>query len=190
MRKSLISALALGAALAVSTLTAAQDAPKPAHPGWENAGMREHMRDRMAAHLKAFHDALNIRPDQEAAFAVAVAAVHPDRDGRQGEHDGMGDDHDKMAGDHAAMAAMTTPERLDMIAHKMDEHMARMREHLQRMTSAVKALYAVLSPDQRHTFDALTLMMGHHGGGMGGMGGMGHEHEMGGMGPMGGDHPE
>lgn len=185
MRFASISALALAAALSTLTLSAvavAQDRPSPpsAHQGWD--GMREHREDHRAAHVKALHDALNIRPDQENAFNAAVAALHP----QDAEHDRMGGDPDKAAGDHAAMAAMTTPERMDMMARKMDEHMTRMRDHMQRTVGAVKALYAVLSPDQRHTLDALSLLMGHEHR----MGGMGSEHGMGGEHGMDGHEPE
>ena len=166
MLVSRISALALAAALSFSALAIAQDAPPAppvAHQGGDREPMRKPMQDHMAAHVKAFHDALNIRPDQEGAFHAVVAAMHPHEDGA---------DDDRMAGDHAAMAAMTTPERLDMMTRKMDAHMARMREHLQQVSGSIKTLYAALGPDQRRTFDALSLLMGHEHG----MGGMGHEH--------------
>jgi hypothetical protein len=64
------------------------------------------------------------------------------------------------------LAGMTTPERLDAMARMMDERMTRMRERFQRHATAVKALYAVLSPEQRRTLDALPGLMG-HGMGMG-----------------------
>ena len=62
---------------------------------------------------------------------------------------------------------MTTPERLDAMGRIMDERTQRMRERFQRRAAAVKALYAALSPDQRHTLDALPGLMG-PGMGMGG----------------------
>ena len=164
MRFIQLPALAIAASLVLGAVATAQTAAPPAP---DHHALRLHQHGE--AHIKAFHDALNIRPDQEAPFAAVVAAMHPARDG-VGEP--MHADHDKMAADHAALGAMTTPDRLDAMARMMDEHVARMREHLQRVTSAVKALYAVLSPDQRHTFDALSLMMGHEHM----MGGMGREH--------------
>jgi hypothetical protein len=119
-------------------------------------GMMEHHRMHEAARLKAFHDALNIRPDQEAAFSALAESMKPE---------GQGDVHgpaDKMR-DHQAMAEMTTPERLDAMAREMDEHMGRMREAFQRHATAVKTLYGQLSSEQRKTFDALPSLMGHHG---------------------------
>jgi len=179
MRISQISALALAAALSLGGLAIAQDASPPspaaAHQGWDREAMHKHMQDHMAEHVKLIHDALNIRPDQEGAFNAMVGAMHPamgDHEGMEGmHHEGMGEDHDQMT-------AMSTPERLDMMTRMMDQHIAKMREHMQSMVGSVKALYAVLSPEQRHTFDALATMMLAHGHGMGhehgGMEGMGH----------------
>ena len=195
MPVSKISALALAAALSFGALAIAQDAP-PAAPAAHHEGDREamhkHMQEHMAAHVKAFHEALNIRPDQESAFNAVVAAMHP-HEGEMGAGDHpMDGDHDKMGADHAAMEGMTTPERLGMMARKMDERAARMHEHMQQVIGSVKALYAALSPEQRKTFDALArlheMSMGHEHG----MGGKGHEHGMGEMGHehMGDDHHE
>lgn len=183
MPVSKISALALAAALMFGAVAIAQETP-PAAPAAHHEGDREamhkHMQEHMAAHVKAFHDALNIRPDQESAFNGVVAAMHP-HEGEMGAGDHpMDGDHDKMAADHAAMANMSTLERLDMMARQMDEHAARMHEHMQRVIGSVKSLYAVLSPEQRKTFDALARLheMGN-----------GHEHGMG-EGHMGGEHHE
>ena len=109
MRLSSISALALAAALSFGAVATAQETPPPraAHQGWDDEGMHNHMREHHAAHVKAFHDALNIRPDQEAAFNAVVTAMHPQ--GPDADHDRMGGDHDKMAADHAAMAGLSTP---------------------------------------------------------------------------------
>ena len=46
------------------------------------------------------------------------------------------------------------------MAKMMDERMARMHERFQRHATAVKALYAVLNPEQRRTLDALPALMG------------------------------
>jgi hypothetical protein len=149
-------------------------------PGAMHQGMGEmhqRMEERKAAHMKALHDALNIRPDQEgafAAFAAAMASGH-DADGPHG--DGNGGERDDMAG-------LTTPERLDRMAQRMNERFARMKAAFDRRADAAKALYAVLNPDQRRTLDALQALKatdeereGHHGQGHGrdGMGGPDHD---------------
>jgi hypothetical protein len=73
------------------------------------------------------------------------------------------------------MTAMTTPERLDRMAQMMDQRETRRRAAFERRAAATKALYAALSPEQRHTLDALPALEGHgdHGWGRGG------EHPMG-----------
>ena len=169
-----LPALAFAAAVALAGAATAQMGPPPPPPGamggpghgWQ--GMREHHAMRAEARLHALHDALNIRPDQEGAFQAFAASMKPEPgpDGPGGPGaDGMRDSSD--------MRRMTVPERLDQMARKLDERVARMREGLARHAAAVKALYAVLSPEQRHTLDALPILIGHPGMGPG----MGPEHD-------------
>ena len=166
------SALALVAVLGVTAAAYAQTPPPAARPGaiggatWApGSQVRHEMRE--TARLKAVHDALNIRPDQETAFQAFAASMRPDDRGPGPE--GMEHRSQDMAG-------MTTPERLDAMSRMMDEHMARMRERFQRHATAIKALYAVLSPEQKRTLDALPDLMGH---GMGMGMAMGHHGDMG-----------
>jgi hypothetical protein len=117
--------------------------------------MHDMMEQHRAAMARDLHAILNIRPDQEGAFAAFQAAeAPPPRDQR-------------MTRDRQAMMTMTTPQKLDMMLAKMDERMARMRARAQ----AAKAFYAALSPQQQSAFDALMRM---HGGGRWG----GHEGKM------------
>jgi hypothetical protein len=178
-----VSALALAAVLGVGAAAHGQTPPPQRQPGamgypeagtWA-PGSRLRQAEHEAAHLKALHDALNIRPDQEEAFrAFAAASTRPPGEERKPEE--MGRERQEMAG-------MTTPERLDAMSRKMDEHMQRARERFQRHAAAVKALYAALSPEQRRTLDSLPGLTGHGDKGHGDMG-MGHhgpmdEHHMG-----------
>ncbi len=180
MNRSRLLAVALVATLGCAAAAQAQPAGPPAAPqagamagpmagrGFDPGRMRQHMEAEHAEHIKALHQALNIRPDQEAAFNAYAAAMHPEAHDDWRKHDAM---------EPAAMASMTTPQRLDHMAQVMDERSARMREEFQRKATATKALYAALSPDQRRTMDALHDLMGH--GGHGGHGG----HEGRGRGP-------
>jgi hypothetical protein len=158
-----VSALALVAMLGVSAAYA-QTPPGSGSPppdrmqGRAEWPQRREMRE--AAHAKALHDALNIRPDQETAFQAFTASMRPPE---------RGPGADQKRGDRQAMAGMTTPERLDAMGRMMDERMQRMRERFQQHATTVKGFYAALSPEQRRTFDALPYLMG---GGMG-MGGHG-----------------
>jgi hypothetical protein len=164
-----ISALAVVAVLGVSAIASAQTPPpRPggmAAPTWAPGSLMHH-EAREAARLKALHDALNIRPDQEGAFQALAASMRPDDGGRSSG---------PMERGPQETSGMTTPERLDAMGRRMDEHMTRMRERFQRHASAVKALYAVLNPEQRRTLDALPDLMGH---GMGMGMAMGSHHGM------------
>jgi hypothetical protein len=180
-----VPALALAAVLAASAAAHAQTPAAPPSRGamgtttWAPGSDLRHAA-REAARLKALHDVLNIRPDQEGAFQALAASMGPEERGEKPE---------TMERGARELAGMTTPERLDATGRMMDEHMAHMRERFQRHAAAVKALYAVLSPEQRRTLDALPDLMGHgHGMGMG-MGPhdhMAHPEDHPGMGA---DHP-
>lgn len=167
MKHARLLALTLVAALGASTLAQAQPAPQPgmAGPGgggWNRGEMRQRMEAHRAEHIKALHDALNIRPDQESAFQAFAASMTPEHRGERG--------HDRM--DPAADAAMTTPQRLDRMGQMMDRRIADMREDFQRRATATRTLYAALSPDQRRTLDALPDLRG------GDHGPMDHDHGM------------
>jgi len=161
--RMLLGAAALSAAVCVSSASFAQAPPPPpgAMMGQPDAG-RDHWADRMhedaEAKARALHDILNVRPDQDAAFQAMVASMGPEG------HHGMGMD---MRHDHDDMDHLTTPQRLDRMSAKMAERQAEFQRHAE----AVRAFYAVLSPDQQRAFDALTglIMEGHHHG-MGGHG--------------------
>jgi periplasmic protein CpxP/Spy len=151
MNRLRLSALALVAGLASVSAAQAQDAPaSPAGKTWpggpDRAAMRQKMETRRAERLKALHEALNIRPDQESAFAAFAAFMQPPA---------RGGGLDDMKGDRAALAAMTTPERLDRMSQMIDARMARMKASFQQRETATKALYAALNPDQKRTMDAL-----------------------------------
>ena len=126
------------------------------HGHRDPTAMRQHMQEKRAAHLKALHDALNIRANQETAFSAYAAAMSPapGADGRwQGHKDRGADGAD----------ALTTPQRLDRMAQRMDERTTHMKEAFQRRATATKALYAALDPNQQHTMDALHSLTGRDG---------------------------
>lgn len=181
--------LALGALALPATVLAEPPAPPAPPPGdttdhWRRPPMGEepmagHARAHEAQRMKALHEVLRIRPDQEGAFQAFVAAMSP------APHP-TGPDRGAGEGGHADMAQLTTPQRLDRMAQMMDARMSRMRAQFQRRADATKALYAALGPEQQRTLDALPAL----GGGMGGE--LGHGwggHEMGHGGPDGGRPP-
>jgi Spy/CpxP family protein refolding chaperone len=171
-----LGALALLAAATLPAAAAAQDAPPPAAHGHRFGGpdMAGRFQEREARHIKALHDLLEIRSDQEAAFqafATALKRQPSEKPPEAAAPDGMG--------------ALTTPERLDRIAKMMADREARRRERFDRVSGAVKSLYAALSPEQKRAFDALPALVG-PGFGLGGHMGHGGHMMADGMGRMGG----
>jgi len=157
-----LPALALIAALAGASAVQAQDAPAaPGAPGahrtWDPAQFRARMEARRAERLKALHDVLAIRPDQESAFQSFAAAIKPP-ERTPGDHPGG------KGGDRAELASLTTPERLDHMAQRMQERTQRWQAAFARRVEATKALYSALSPEQRRAMDALPLLRGGHDG--------------------------
>jgi periplasmic protein CpxP/Spy len=148
-----VSALALAVVLGVAAAASAQTVGSgyPPQRSQGRADWAQRRETREAEHLKALHDALNIRPDQEQAFQAYAASMRP---AENGERPGG------MAAQRLQLASMTTPERVDAMGRMMDERMQRMRERFQRHAAAVKALYAALGPEQRRTLDALPGLMG------------------------------
>lgn len=176
-----VSALAIAAVLGLSLAAQAQT-PPPSPTGtaagraWGGSGMDNDRSMSEAAHMKALHDALNIRPDQEAAFQAFAASMRPEM-ARMGD-EGSGPGGPGGWRNSATLAPMPLPQRLDIMVQRFDMRTSRMREAMVRHVAAVKAFYDVLNPDQRRTFDALPDLMGH-----GGMEGMGEHPGMGDMPP-------
>jgi hypothetical protein len=198
MRPLNLSALALAATIGLAMSAQAQTPPPPppgaapGGPAWRHdgaagrPGMGERREARRAARLKALHDVLAIRPDQESAFQTFAAAMSPEPGRgawgrgaggwRPGEREG-----DKPV---ASREAASTPERLDLMLKRFDEREARMRAAIERRATATKALYAALSPEQQRTLDALPRLSGRGAwGGPEGMRGGRMDHGPGGPGP-------
>ena len=163
MKFARLPALALCALLASAAAVQAQDsaapATPPAHHGWDPAQFRARMEARRAERLKALHDVLAIRPDQESAFQTFASAMRP-------PERAPGADQGRKPEDRAALANLTTPERLDRMAQRMQERTARHQERFARRAAATKAFYAALDGTQRKAFDSLALLRGgdHRGG--------------------------
>jgi hypothetical protein len=159
-----LPALALCALLASAAAVQAQEsaatAAPPAHHGWDPAQFRARMEARRAERLKALHDVLAIRPDQESAFQTFADALRPPE-----RPDGA--EQGRKPEDRAALANLTTPERLDRMAQRMQERSARHQERFARRAAATKTFYASLDATQRKAFDSLALLRGgnHRGGG-------------------------
>ena len=175
MPRAALGLIAAAALASVSTLALAQAAPAPHGPptaeeraAWK-AKFEARMHEHMEMHAKHLHDVLQLRPDQDAALHTLLAALAPPMD----HMDHMGDHHGGPGGPdghgpdgHDEFAKLTTPERLDKMSAMMSEHIARRQAEFQKHAAAIKAFYAVLSPEQQRAFDALPpeMLHGGHGG--------------------------
>jgi periplasmic protein CpxP/Spy len=140
--------------------------------GQRDPAKMQQMMEKRQAELKA---SLKIEPAQEAAWTAFNAAHKPPAD--------MAQRRDAM---RASMDKLTTPERI--------EHMKAMRTmrdaEMAKREQATKDFYAVLTPEQKKTFDTRGKMGGPgHGERRGQAGGHNHAeggsgHKMGGMGAM------
>ena len=95
----------------------------------------EHRVERMAQQHKKLRDALKLTPDQDSAWKKLMGSEHPMARAKSGKPDDW--------------AKLTTPERADKMLERMNEHQPLMAEHV----VALKDLYAVLTPEQKKTFD-------------------------------------
>lgn len=155
MNHTLKTALAMTAAVCVACAGAAaiaQDGPPAAlrgggqgfqgGPGGQGLQDGPGGRGDPQMRLQRMGQRLGLRPDQQQAFQAFVAASAPPAGGPQ------------------AMQGLTTPQRLD-----------RQLAELQARVAATKRFYAVLTPEQRQTFDSMPMMMAMGPGGRGGPGG-------------------
>jgi protein CpxP len=115
------------------------------------AKMQAHMEKRAAA-LK---EKLKLTAEQEGAWTTFTAAMKPSADMTQ-----------RMA-DRGEMAKLTTPDRID----KMKAMHTQLGAEMDKRGEAIKAFYAVLSPEQKKVFDAQHMRGGRHRGMRSGPGG-------------------
>lgn len=92
--------------------------------------------------LQQLHDALNLRPDQDANWQAYVRSTAVDPQEMERRRDAS-----------QRMANLTAPERVDLSVEMMQADLA----SLQRRGAALKTFYAGLTPEQRATFDRVTM---------------------------------
>jgi protein CpxP len=151
--KHLIAAAVMSAVglAAVAQTNAAPDAAMGmghrGHGPADAAQMQERMANmqaRMAARLAEFKQKLQLSPGQEGAWNTYTEALKPASKPRM---------------DHPEMSKLTTPERIDRMKAQRTARMAEM----DKRAEATKAFYAVLTPEQKKTFDDESLRKGRHG---------------------------
>lgn len=135
--------LAAALTMAGSYATAQSNPPKEdgGKPGMHAMHGMDHgkMVERMKRHMQHLKAELKLSPDQEGAWTTFASAMTPPAPPARP--------------DHAEMEKLSMPERLD----KMKEmHQKRHEMHMAEMEkrhTAVKAFYAVLTPEQKKVFD-------------------------------------
>jgi hypothetical protein len=120
-------AVALGAAAAALSIGAAQGQPPPV------AGQ--------PPPLSAVPSILRLQPEQRDAWRVYTDAIAQDQATRQNPLDRA-----------QMLNGLQTPQRLDAMLDQMKAD----ETAFQRRAAATKAFYAVLTPDQKQTFDSIT----------------------------------
>jgi len=91
--------------------------------------------DRMQNRQQQLHDALKLKPEQEAAW-TKFQSTHPFANGMQRP-------------DRAEIAKLTAPERAEKMLEQQKKHQEAMSQHV----SAMKAFYDQLTPEQKKVFD-------------------------------------
>lgn len=111
-------------------------APYECGPKGEHAVFFEHRGERMEQHQKKLLEALKLTRDQEPAWNKFAASDGPAPISRA-------------AAKPEDWSKLSSPERADRALEMMKERQTRMGEHV----VALKEFYAVLTPEQKKTFD-------------------------------------
>jgi protein CpxP len=142
IRKSILiglTVLGLGAgSVSVQAHEAGQQGREQMHAKWgERAAMKQ----------KKLHDALMLTPSQQAAWVTYSAASKPADRGQRGERGQRGD-----------WKALSAPQRMEKRIEMAKQRVNMMESRL----AALNTFYAVLTPQQKATFDANSKGRGGH----------------------------
>jgi len=138
----------------LSAYASAQNSPPKDEPA--KTGMHamqdkhgEHRGLRMKHHMQKLKTELKLTSEQESAWvALAGALAPPARPQRP---------------DRAEMEKLNMPERLDKMKQIMSQHHEARMAEMDKHAAAVKSFYAVLTPEQKKTFDAKAMRGWRHG---------------------------
>jgi protein CpxP len=146
--------LATAALTLFSAYASAQTSPskdETAKPGMHAMQGKDaqHMAVRMKHHMQRLKTELKLTPEQEPAWAAMASAIAPPaRPPRP---------------DRADMEKLSMPDRLDTMKQMMSQHHEARVAEMDKHAVAVKAFYAVLTPEQKKTFDAKAMPKWMHG---------------------------
>lgn len=109
----------------------------------------EHKGMRMKHHMQKLKSELKLTAEQEPAWTALTGAMAPTaRPPRP---------------DRAELEKLSMPERLDKMKQMMTQHHEARVAEMDKHAAAVKTFYAVLTPDQKKTFDAKAMPGWMHG---------------------------
>ncbi|MCP5268608.1 MAG: Spy/CpxP family protein refolding chaperone [Zoogloeaceae bacterium] len=109
-----------------------------------------------SSRLEKLHADLKLTPEQESAWKSWSEPI-------QKQASVMGE----RRSEREAMAKLTAPERMEKMLERMKEH----EKAIESGLASTRNFYAILSPEQRKTFDAFQPFGGKRGGSKGGQGG-------------------
>jgi Spy/CpxP family protein refolding chaperone len=110
-------------------------APRDCGSATEHRDFLEHRAERLEQEQKKLHEVLKLTANQESAWKALVAAESPAAKAELWNRD--------------EWAKLSTPEREEKRLEQAKAHQQRLSEHL----AALKDFYAVLTPEQKKTFD-------------------------------------
>jgi len=168
-RKNLLSALAalsMGAtALGAHAQTQTPDGASQGRYGHavsqeQRAAFKAKRAESHARRVAQLHDELKITPAQENAWNAFVASMTPQPRGARPD----------APADRSAQAGLSAPQRMARHIERQKQHTAMLEQRL----GAVNSFYAVLTPEQKKTFDDKAARLQGRGGKHGGPGGWQH----------------
>ena len=138
----------------LSTYASAQTSPPKDEPA--KTGMHamqdkhgEYRGLRMKHHMQKLKTELKLTPEQEPAWAALAGAMTPPAGPQRP--------------DRAEMEKLSMPERLDKMKQLMSQHHEARMAEMDKHAAAVKSFYAVLTPEQKKTFDTKAMRGWKHG---------------------------
>lgn len=147
--KSGFKSLAIAGLLSITTLGAlAQEGSSTMedhHSMMNSQRMQKRNPEKMQAmvekHMADLKSKLKISSEQEGAWATFHAAMKPNNKMQENKPD------------PAEMENLSTPQRIEKMKSLRKQHMAEMNAMMEKREESIKTFYAVLTPEQKKTFD-------------------------------------
>ena len=149
MKRFILSCAAIGVT-SIALLAGAQEMGNCKDAATKDDCMHAQMAKHLQDHEAKLHDSLKLTAAQEPAWKTFTDSIHEQMSAMQAAHKSMPS--------HAEMDKLSAPELLENHLAIMQKQMTNMQNHL----AALKAFYAVLTPEQQTTMNKAAAMMAHH----------------------------